>query len=148
MSKQQDHLFMFKLDQIDVALGAKHHSWLMTALVKLAKFTRPLVNAVVHREAEKVLDKSLGIIRAQGGCVFLQNMLKELDFVRFEFTSYEPTKVHVPVVGEVDVSVNSTYVHQPTSMQCEHVAFNGKILTAHIKHVPFDAGFRWAYRKP
>jgi len=147
MSKDQDHLFDFKMNQIDVSLGAKHHKWLMGALMKLTKLARPIVSAVVHHEAKKVLDKSLGTIRAQGGCVFLQGALKKVDFVKFQFTSYEPTKVHIPVVGDVYVSVNSTYVHQPTSMLCEHVAFNGQILTAHIKNVPFDAGFKWSYRK-
>lgn len=46
------------------------------------------------------------------------------------------------------MSVNSTYVHQPTSMQCEHVGFDGQALTAHIENVPFDADFIWSYRKP
>merc|ERR1711948_190952 len=44
-------------------------------------------------------------------------------------------------------SINSTYITQPTSMQCEHVGFDGQRLTAHIENVPFDAGFNWAYRK-
>jgi len=148
MNRDQDHFFEFHLDEIDVTLGAEHHTWLTPALVKAVHFARPLVNSVLQHELNEVIGQSLDIVRKRGGCAFLQDMLQEIDLLKLEFTSYEPTKVYVPVVGNLSVSINSTYVRQPTSMKCEHVGFDGQRLTAHIENVSFDAGFNWAYRKP
>lgn len=53
----------------------------------------------------------------------------------------------MPLVGDVNISVNSTYIKPPTSMGCEHVGFNGSLLTARVHGVPFSAGFECAYQK-
>jgi len=148
MTRDDDKLFKLKLDTFDISLGAKQHKWLSSALMKLVKFLRPVVSEVVHVEARKTLDQSLGFIRQKGGCVFLEGMLKDVEFVKFAFTSYEPIKVHVPVVGDVYMSVNSTSITQPTSLDCNHLSFSGERLVAEISNVAFSAGFNWAYRKP
>jgi hypothetical protein len=148
MNRDRDHFFGFKLDEIDVTLGAEHHTWLTPALEKAVHFARPLVSTVVQHELNRVIDESLGVVRKHGGCAFLQDMLHEIDLAKLQFVSYEPMKAQVPVLGTLDFSINSTYVTQPTTMQCEHVGFEGQQLTAHIENVPFDAGFNWAYRKP
>merc|ERR1712039_752248 len=129
-------------------LGAEHHTWLTPALEKAVHFAQPLVSTVLQHELSGVIDRSLDVIRGQGGCAFLRDMLQEVDLAKLEFVSYEPMRMPVPVLGSLDFSINSTYVTQPTSMQCEHVGFEGQKLTAHIENVPFDAGFDWAYRKP
>jgi hypothetical protein len=147
MTKEDDQLVQFRLGEIDISLGAQHHSWLTSALMKLVKFLRPLVSEVVQLAAKKVMHDSLAVVREHGGCAFLGDVLKQVRFVNFGFTSWEPIRVHVPVIGDVDISVNSTHIGQPTSMDCHHVAFNGERLAAHIENVPFDAGFNWAYRK-
>jgi len=148
MATDDHEVFGFKLGQIDLHLGAKHHTWLSAALEKLTKFTRPLLSVAVEHAARKSLDESLAVVRKQGGCAFLQGSLADLDLVKLQFTSYEPIETHVPLVGDVNVSVNSTYIKPPTSMHCEHVGFNGSLVTARVEEVPFSAGFAWAYQKP
>lgn len=148
MNKSQDRLFEFHLDKLEITLGSKQHPWLTPALEKVMHLTTPVVSAVLQHEMRKVIAQSLDIVRKQGSCAFLGDMLHEIDLAKFEFTSYEPMKVHVPVMGDLSFSINSTYVRQPTSMQCENFGFDGQRLTAHIENVPFDAGFNWAYCKP
>merc|ERR1711972_33549 len=114
----------------------------------MGNFARPLVSTVLQHELSRVIDQSLDVVRQQGSCAFLQDMLHEIDLGKLEFVSYEPIKVPVPVMGNLDFSINSTYITQPTSMQCEHVGFDGQKLTANIENVPFAVGFDWAYRKP
>merc|ERR1712217_860693 len=97
---------------------------------------RPLVSVVLQHELNSVIDQSLGVVRKQGGCAFLGNMLREVDLAKLEFVSYEPIPVPVPLLGSVNFSINSTYVKQPTTMQCKHVGFDGPKLTAHIEKVP------------
>jgi hypothetical protein len=147
MDKDKEQLVQFQLGEIDVSLGAQHHSWLTAAMMKLVKFLRPLVSEVVQLAAKKVMHDSLSEVRQKGGCAFLGGALKQVSFLKFGFTSWEPIRVHVPVIGDVDISVNSTHIGQPTSMECQHVSFDGERLVAHIENVPFDAGFKWAYRK-
>mmetsp|Transcript_104473 Transcript_104473/g.261923 ORF Transcript_104473/g.261923 Transcript_104473/m.261923 type:complete len:399 (+) Transcript_104473:77-1273(+) len=147
MVMEEHEIFGFKLGQIDLKLGAQHHSWLSTALEKLTKFMRPLLSAVVEHAARKALRESLAIVRKQGGCAFLQGSIADMDFVKLAFTSYEPMETHVPLLGNVNISVNSTYIKPPTSMHCEHVGFNGSLLTARVENVPFSAGFEWAYHR-
>merc|ERR1711920_920475 len=110
-------------------------------------FLRPLVSKVMKHEVKRILDDSLSIIRQQGGCAFLKDSLRVLDFTKFSFTSYQPSTVHVPVVGFINISVNSTSIDPPKSMQCKQIGFNGNLLSAHIEDVPFGASFTWAYRK-
>merc|ERR1712039_27647 len=148
MNRSQDHFFEFHLDEIDVTLGAEHHTWLTPALEKVVQFARPLVSTVLQDEMNKAISQSLDIVRRQGGCTFLKDLLHEIDLATFKFASDEPIKVPVPVLGSLSFSINSTYIRQPTSMQCEHVGFEGQTMTAHIENVPFEAGFDWAYRKP
>merc|ERR1711972_231897 len=147
MTTDSHEVFGFKLGQIDTILGAKHHTWLSAALDKLTGFMRPLVSMAVEHASRTALRESLAIVRKQGSCAFLQGTVADLDVAKLQFTSYEPFEIHVPVVGDVNISVNSTYIKPPTSMHCEHVGFNGSTLMAHVEDVPFSAGFKWAYQK-
>jgi len=147
MAKGVHQLFAFKLGKIELDMGAVHHAWLAKELEKLTKFMLPLVSEVVEKAAGKALDSSLAVIHKQGACAFLQGSVKDMGLVKLQFTSYEPIEAHIPVIGNVNISVNSTDISPPTSMQCEHVAFNGTTLTAQVANVPFGAGFLWAYQK-
>jgi hypothetical protein len=148
MATDSHEVFGLNIGKMDLQLGAQHHKWLSAALEKLTKFMRPLLSVAVEHATRKALRESLAIVRKQGGCAFLQGSLADLDLAKLQFTSYEPFKTHVPMVGDVNISVNSTYIKPPTSMHCEHVGFNGSMLTASVEEVPFSAGFQWAYQKP
>jgi len=72
----------------------------------LTHFMRPLVSMVVEKAARKVLDRSLAIVRVQGGCAFVQGMA-ELDIAKLQFTTYEPIEAHGPVLGDLLRSARS-----------------------------------------
>jgi len=148
MDEERHEVFGLKLGKVEVLLGAKRHSWLSAALSKLTSFLRPVLSMAVAHAARESLDRSLAIVHKQGGCAFLQGSLAELGLAKLQFTSDEPLKAHVPLVGDVEISVNSTDIEPPTTMRCEHVGFNGSLLTARVEDVPMGAGFRWAYQKP
>eukprot|EP00443_Scrippsiella_acuminata_P030027 CAMPEP_0115212828 /NCGR_PEP_ID=MMETSP0270-20121206/23484_1 /TAXON_ID=71861 /ORGANISM="Scrippsiella trochoidea, Strain CCMP3099" /LENGTH=391 /DNA_ID=CAMNT_0002626567 /DNA_START=86 /DNA_END=1261 /DNA_ORIENTATION=- len=147
MAKGVHELFDLNLGKIQLSMGAVHHAWLARELEKFTKFMRPFVSEVVKKAAGKALDSSLAVIHEQGACAFLQGAVKDLGLATLQFTSYEPIEAHAPVIGKMNVSVNSTDITPPTTMQCKHVAFNGTILTAQIADVPFSAGFTWAYQQ-
>jgi len=139
-------LFNIRLAEFSFDLGAQHHKWLTKALMKLTKMLRPIVSELVHVAAKKTLEDSLDIIHSKGGCAFIHNVLAGVDMTTISFQSDNNT-VHVPVVGNVEMSVDSKWVSQPTTMDCKSVGFTGKTLVAHIENVPFSAGFAWSYRK-
>lgn len=140
-------LFALNISQIDVSLRPQNKTWIANSMEKWAGFRRPLVSATFERLAKKALDNSLAIIRKQGGCAFLEHALEWLDMVKFGFISYEPFPTHVPLLGDVNISVNSTSITPPIWMDCQHVAFNGTTLTARIEGAAFSASFTWAYQK-
>lgn len=142
-----DNVFKINLDVFDIKMGAERSTWLSNSLMRLVGLLRPVVSSVLSHEVKKTIDQSLDIIHHQGGCVFLNQMLSATPFTEFSFTSIEPAKINVPVVGDVYVSVNSTHIDQPTHMDCNHVSFSGERLVADIENVPFAAGFVWSYRK-
>jgi hypothetical protein len=137
-----------KIEALEVHLGAQHHRWLTGALEKLANFLRPLVSQVVHLTAQEALNGVMSDIYKEGACAFATGALQDLDLARFQFTSYDPFKIHVPAIGDVNISVNSTSVVPPPSMQCQKMSFNGTALAAHIEDVAFSTSFVWAYQKP
>jgi len=144
---EQANLFKMSIGKIDVKLGAQRHRFLTAALLKLTKTFRPIVSKVVQFATEKTLGSTLAIINKKGGCAFVQDVLAAADATTLSYATDNST-VHVPVVGNVDFSVESSFVSQPTSMDCKHVGFTGGILIAHIEQVPFSTGFKWSYRKP
>jgi len=58
VNKSQGHFFEFHLDEINVTLGAEHHTWLTPALEKVVHFARPLVSTVLQHELSGVIDQS------------------------------------------------------------------------------------------
>eukprot|EP00928_Gymnodinium_smaydae_P097042 TRINITY_DN869_c0_g1_i2.p1 TRINITY_DN869_c0_g1~~TRINITY_DN869_c0_g1_i2.p1 ORF type:complete len:894 (+),score=167.84 TRINITY_DN869_c0_g1_i2:57-2684(+) len=147
LAAQTHNVLKLRMAEIKTHLGAKHHSWLSAALDKVTHFMVPLVSEAVHVAAQVALDESMSVIHDKGACVFVQDVLKGSEFVKLQFTSYEPTTVHVPVIGDVNVSVNSTSIQPPTQLHCEKLAFSGTALSAQIHDVSFGAGFVWAYKK-
>jgi len=143
----EQHVFSMKIGNIDFALHATHHKILTPALMKLTELLRPLISEAVRYEADKSLKSTLAIIAKDGGCGFLSDVLKGFNMSKLQFTSDKPHTTHVPVVGQVEISVNSSYVTQPTGMQCKHIGYTGNSLVVHIENVPFDAGFVWSYLK-
>ena len=67
MASEAHEVLGLKLGRIDSKLGATQHGWLAEQLEKLTHFTRPLVSMAVEKAARKALDKSLAIVREQGG---------------------------------------------------------------------------------
>jgi len=147
MAAGRHNVLKLRLGQIGLHLGAKHHSWLSAAIDKLTNFMVPLVSEAVHLAAKAALDESTALIHKEGACAFVNDALASGDLVKLRFTSYEPIETHIPVVGDVNISVNSTAVTPPTSMRCEQLAFNGTVLSARIEDVSFGASFVWGYQK-
>jgi hypothetical protein len=148
MNAESVDLAHMELDFIEMDLGAQRHSWLTSTLMKGVTTMRPIISAVLSKVFKLALTDTIKFIKAKGGCAFLDNILSKADFATVSFTSVVPVSVHVPMIGNVDISVNSTHVQQPTQMDCKHVGFDGATFEAHIENVPFSAGFNWAYRKP
>merc|ERR1711862_106668 len=86
-------------------------------------------------------------IYTKGACAFTDGLLQGLANVDIEFTSNEPSVVHVPILGDVGVSVNTTKVYPPTNMTCHSMGFNGTSLTANLEDLPVAADFVWSYHK-
>jgi len=147
MERDIRELFALKLGGVDLDLGAQNHTWVSTAIAKVTHFTRPLISEAAQLIVKKALDNNLAIIHEKGGCAFLENALSALNMMNFSFISYQPLSTHVPVMGDVNISVNSTSIVPPTTMQCHHVSFTGTAMTAHVEGVAFSAGFVWAYQK-
>lgn len=147
MVNEKHHIFALSIGELHVQLDAQHHPWLTAALEKLTNFVTPLVSKVVQLAAGEALDESLAGIYQHGACAFISDALKDLEWVNLQFTSYEPFTQHVPVIGDVNFSVNSTSISPPTSMECSKLGFNGTAMTAHIERVPFNVDFVWAYAK-
>lgn len=147
MIREVRDVFALRLGQVDLELGARRHTWVSKAIEEMTSFGRPLVSQAVQLLAKQALDNNLDIVQKKGGCAFLENALGALDMLQFAFISYEPLSTHVPAIGDVNISVNSTSIVPPSTMRCKHVAFNGTTLTAHIQDVSFSAGFKWAYQK-
>lgn len=147
MNREVREVFALNLGQVDLQLGAQRHTWVSKAIEEFTSFGRPLVSGAVQFLAKKALDNNLEIVQRKGGCAFLEHALEALDMLQFAFISYEPLSTHVPALGDVNISVNSTSIIPPSTMQCQHVGFNGTTLTAHIEGVSFSAGFNWSYQK-
>lgn len=148
MTSESVVLSHMEVDFIQMDLGAQRHSWLTGTLMSGVTTMRPVISAVLGKAFKLALTDAIKFIKQKGGCAFLDGILSKADFAKVSFTSVVPVSVHVPVVGMVDISVNSTRVQQPTHMDCKHVGFNGATFEAQIQNVPFSAGFNWAYRKP
>jgi len=147
MQKEEVKLAHLELDFINMDLGANAHPWLTKTLMSGISMMRPVISAVLGKAFPIALADTLKYIKTNGGCTFLENVLSKAKFAELSFTSLVPAKLHVPAIGDVDVSVNSTYVNQPTKMNCRSIGFNGASLEADIEDVPFSAGFNWAYGK-
>jgi len=148
MQKEEVKLAHLELDFINMDLGATRHPWLTKTLMSGIQMMRPVISAVLGKAFPIALADTISYIKTKGGCVFLENALSVAKFAELSFTSVVPVKVHVPAIGDIGVSVNSTYVKQPTRMNCKSIGFNGASLEADIEDVPFSAGFNWAYGKP
>lgn len=148
MQKEEVTLAHMELDFFNVDMGATRHTWLTSLLMNGVNMMRPLVSAVLGQVFTLVLKDTVAFIKTQGGCAFMDGILAKADLTTITYTSEVPVSVQVPLVGNVDISVNSTYVRQPKSMDCKHVGFSGSTLEAHIENIPFSTGFNWAYRKP
>merc|ERR1711862_864204 len=86
-------------------------------------------------------------IYTKGACAFTDGLLQGLANVDIEFTSNEPAIVHVPILGNVSLSVNTTKVYPPTNMTCHSMGFNGTSLTANLQDLSIAADFVWSYQK-
>lgn len=148
MTQEQHEVLGIHIGALKVHLGAQRHTWLTGALEKTVNLMRPLVSQVVHVSAQHALSGAMSRVYKEGACAFASGALKDLGMEQFRFTSYEPFKIHVPLIGDVNVSVNSTSITPPTSMQCHKLSFNGTALAAQIEDVAFNASFVWAYQKP
>ena len=107
MASEAHEVIGLKLGRIDLKLGATQHGWLAEQLEKLTHFMRPLVSMAVEEAARKALDRSLAIVREQGGCAFVQGSLAESDIAKLQFTTYEPIEAHRPVFGDLLRSARS-----------------------------------------
>jgi len=115
--------------------------------MKLTKRFLPKISHAVQQAAETALGSTLDIISRKGGCAFIQqDVLAMVNMKNFSFAAKDKV-VHVPKLGKVRFSFASTYVSQPTTMDCQHVGFSGREIVAHIAHVPFSIGFTWSYHK-
>jgi len=147
--KQENHHFVsLDLDSLEVQLRAKKHPWFSTAISKVTNFMSGVIRKVAKFAVQKTVDEVLDTIYKDGACAFFTGTLKDLHFIDFTFTSYEPMQVDVPVLGMVEVSANSTSISPPKSMKCKKLAFDGTTLAANIQEVAFDTTFVWAYEKP
>jgi len=143
MARGTHDIVGFEIGKVDLALGSQGESWLTGVLQKALN-----IRMVVERAAKHTLDETLREMNDEGACGFVRGALADLDLTTLDFTTGDAVKAHVPLVGDVDISVNSTDIEPPTSMKCEHLGFNGSLITARIDDVPFAMGFRWAYQKP
>lgn len=148
MVNEKHHVVDVEINALKVHLGAVRHSWITGAVEKVTNFMTPVVREVVYLAAEKAMDKMLAVIYDDGACVFAKDALKNLDVASLQFISYEPFQVHVPLLGDVNISVNSTGISPPTSMKCNKLNFTGTQLAADIQEIPFSVSFVWSYLKP
>merc|ERR1712046_320374 len=125
---------MGEVDFIQMDLGAQRHSWLTSTLMNGVTMMRPVISAVLGKTFKLALSDAIHFIKANGACAFLDGIIAKADFAKVSFTSVVPVSVHVPMIGDVDISVNSTHVKQPTHMDCKHVGFNGATFEAHIEN--------------
>jgi len=147
MKTEQHNMLDMKLNQLDMHLGAQEHTWITKIIEKTTNFMTPAVSKVVELVARKTLNDVMGEIYKEGACAFVQGALKDLSLVDLSFTTYQPVVVEIPIIGNVSIRVNSTEIKPPTTMTCEKLGFNGTALHAHVKDLPFETKFLWAYQK-
>eukprot|EP00930_Biecheleria_cincta_P013772 TRINITY_DN12119_c0_g1_i1.p1 TRINITY_DN12119_c0_g1~~TRINITY_DN12119_c0_g1_i1.p1 ORF type:complete len:505 (-),score=97.61 TRINITY_DN12119_c0_g1_i1:61-1509(-) len=147
LAKEEETSLDFSLDQIDINLGIDGRQWVSDNMAKLLKLARPVVSKGLQLAARVEIGKALEIVRTQGGCALLQQGLGLLAPVSLHFESQEPLKYHVPLVGNVLTTINSTSIELPKSMTCMRAEFNGTAIDFHIDDFEFGATFDWAYRK-
>merc|ERR1712187_17183 len=147
MGELQETSLDFRLNELDVDLGATKHQWFFDYLRKLVKLARPVVSLLLQHEMRVQVDSVMQIVRTQGGCTLLKDGLQLLDPLKLHFETKEPITEHVPLVGDIDATVNSTSIDLPKSMKCVRAEFNGTTMTFHIEDFPLGAEITWGYRK-
>jgi len=147
LQQNSNQVMDLKLEELKIHLGAERHYIITGILEKLTNFMEPLVAQVVKYAVRKSVKDSMDEIFNDGACAFTDGLLEGLADLDIEFISNEPSVVHVPLLGNVSVSVNTTEVHPPTTMNCHKLTFNGTTLQANIEDLPIAADFVWSYQK-
>merc|ERR1712187_920275 len=102
---------------------------------------------VLQHETRVHVHNAMQTIRSQGGCSLLNDGLHLLNPVTLQFETKEPITEHVPLIGYVDTTVNSTSIDLPKSMKCVRAEFNGTVISFHIADFSLGADFTWSYSK-
>jgi len=147
LAKVEETSLDLKLNELDVDLGAYQNRWFYSSLTKLIELARPVVSLVLQHETRVHVHDAMQMIRSQGGCSLLKDGLQLLNPVTLQFETKEPITEHVPLVGDVDTSVNSTRIDLPKSMKCMRAEFNGTVISFHIEDFSLGTDFTWSYRK-
>merc|ERR1712187_878586 len=108
----------FKLNELDIDLGATKHKWFFGAFTKLVELARPAVSMLLQHEMRVHVDSAMEIVHTQSGCALLKDGLQLLDPLTLHFETKDPITKHVPLVGDVDTTVKSAIIDLPKSMTC------------------------------
>lgn len=130
------------LKPLQITLHQRHNDWVTDAIAKLLKMEQSKIAEKVTAAGRKALEKQAAVARDHGACALLAP-LKSLpinDAAVALRTPPEPVKV--PVMGTVNVSVNSTQFYPVRTLGCEHLGFDGRTLDTKLDEaVAFD--FNW-----
>lgn len=137
-----------KVEAVHVALAATKDPWVEDAVAWLVNHARPVLGAVVQHEVRGMLAKALQDVKKEGSCTFAAQLIHDVDYLHPQIDMREPEKVKVPVLGMVDVRINSTEIDAPpANITCGPWAFNGTDLQMEFSDLVLGMAFNWSYQK-
>lgn len=141
--KSSSSQFDFRLAKpLDIHLHQEKHDWVTDAISHVIKMEQSKIADKVTEAGRKALQKQVIVARDQGACALLEP-LHTLPVNEAEVALKTPPKpVHLPTVGMVNVSLNSTKFYPVQTFGCQHMGFDGRTLDTKLDEAIFF-GFNW-----
>jgi len=143
--KFEDKLFQLKFSQLDIQVISTYVPLPQWVIESAFSFARLPMSAPMEQYSKEFFDSQLDLLRENNKCDLMQDMISNLDLSGIHFETTSPMIVNLPL-ATMEVNVNSTEVQAMTKLQCQDVFFDGRVVTARVQGVHFDAAFDWSYK--
>jgi len=141
--------FAFKLlKPLKISLHQTRNDWVTEAIAHMLSKKQTEIAEKVTAAGRAALARQVKTARDRGACALLEPIM-HLPIGQAEVALRTPPEpVHVPVVGMVNVSVNSTEFYPVETFACRHLGFDGRTLDTELDEtVAFDFNWTAQYTK-
>eukprot|EP00930_Biecheleria_cincta_P011170 TRINITY_DN11373_c0_g1_i3.p1 TRINITY_DN11373_c0_g1~~TRINITY_DN11373_c0_g1_i3.p1 ORF type:complete len:377 (+),score=66.65 TRINITY_DN11373_c0_g1_i3:34-1164(+) len=147
VSNDEEEQLNFHMNSLNLHVDSTAHKWLYDAAIWLGNHAQGVLGVAIQHELRGHLQSALQLIRQRGACAEANSLLRVADTFHLEVKSVSPAKVHVPMLGDVEIFLNVSNISLPGSMQCAIRPFNGTLLDVAFNNLVFSLDFDWRYMK-